>query len=401
MLKGKKILLGVCGSIAAYKSAFLVRLLVKAGAEVQVVMTPAAQELISALTLSTLSKNPVLSKFSDEDGNWNDHVALGLWADVMLIAPTTANTLSKMATGQCNDLLSAVYLSARCPVVVSPAMDLDMWHHPSTQRNISTLKADGVEVIPVNSGELASGLVGEGRMAEPEEIVVWLEQHMFAQPDDRLKGKKVLITAGPTREAIDPVRYITNHSSGKMGFALAKRFAALGAEVTLVKGPTAIIETITGANIVEVTSSEEMYQAAIQAFPEMDIAVMAAAVSDYTPVDPADKKIKKNSDDLTLELRKTKDILAALGSMKKPGQFLVGFALETDNELENAKGKLERKNADMIVLNSLQDKGAGFGHDTNKISVIYRNGSNKHFDLRSKTEVAQDILNEILENYDA
>lgn len=401
MLKGKKILLGVCGSIAAYKSAFLVRLLVKAGAEVQVVMTPAAQELISALTLSTLSKNPVISKFSDEDGNWNDHVALGLWADVMLIAPTTANTLSKMATGQCNDLLSAVYLSARCPVVVSPAMDLDMWHHPSTQRNISTLKADGVQVIPVNSGELASGLVGEGRMAEPEEIVVWLEQHMFAQPDDRLKGKKVLITAGPTREAIDPVRYITNHSSGKMGFALAKRFAALGAEVTLVKGPTAITETIAGAQIVEVTSSEEMYQAATQAFPEMDIAVMAAAVSDYTPVDPADKKIKKNSDDLTLELRKTKDILAALGSMKKPGQFLVGFALETDNELENAKGKLERKNADMIVLNSLQDKGAGFGHDTNKISVIYRNGSNKHFDLRSKTEVAQDILNEILENYDA
>lgn len=401
MLKGKKILLGVCGSIAAYKSAFLVRLLVKAGAQVQVVMTPAAQQLITPLTLSTLSKNPVLSKFSDEDGNWNDHVAMGLWADVMLIAPTTANTLSKMATGQCNDLLSAVYLSARCPVVVSPAMDLDMWHHPSTQRNISTLLSDGVQVIPVNSGELASGLVGEGRMAEPEEIVAWLEKHLFAATDGRLKGKKVLITAGPTVEAIDPVRYITNHSTGKMGFALAKRIVAFGAQVTLVKGPTAHKETIAGVDIVEVTSSEQMYQAATTAFPEMDIAVMAAAVSDYTPVDPANKKIKKNNNELVLQLRKTKDILAALGQMKKPGQFLVGFALETDNEEENAKGKLQRKQADMIVLNSLQDDGAGFGHDTNKISVIYKDGSLKRFDLRSKTEVASDIVNEILENYHA
>ena len=401
MLKGKKILLGVCGSIAAYKSAFLVRLLVKAGAQVRVVMTPAAQELIAPLTLSTLSKNPVLSKFSDEDGNWNDHVALGLWADAMLIAPTSANTLSKMATGQCSDLLSAVYLSARCSVVVSPAMDLDMWHHPSTQRNINTLLSDGVHVIPVSSGELASGLVGEGRMAEPEEIVAWLEAHMFAEADDRLKGKKVLITAGPTVEAIDPVRYITNHSTGKMGFALAKRFSALGAQVTLVKGPTAHKEHIEGVDTIEVTSSEEMYQAASSAFPAMDIAVMAAAVSDYTPVDPADKKIKKNNEELVIQLRKTKDILAALGQMKKPGQFLVGFALETDNELENAKGKLQRKQADMIVLNSLQDKGAGFGHDTNKISVIYKNGTVKRFDLRSKTEVARDIVNEILEKYHA
>lgn len=401
MLKGKKILLGVTGSIAAYKSAFLVRLLVKAGAQVQVVMTPAAQELITPLTLSTLSKNPVLSKFSDEDGNWNDHVALGLWADAMLIAPTTANTLSKMATGQCNDLLSAVYLSARCPVVVSPAMDLDMWHHPSTQRNIDTLQSDGVQVIPVNSGELASGLVGEGRMAEPEEIVTWLEENLFAQQSDSLQGKQVLITAGPTVEAIDPVRYITNHSTGKMGFALAKRFVALGAQVTLVKGPTAHKETISGVDILDVTSSEEMYQAATAAFPKVDIAVMAAAVSDYTPVDPADKKIKKNNDELVLQLRKTKDILAALGQLKKPEQFLVGFALETDNELENAKGKLQRKNADMIVLNSLQDKGAGFGHDTNKISVIYKDGSVKRFDLRSKTEVARDIVNEILEKYHA
>lgn len=401
MLKGKKILLGVCGSIAAYKSAFLVRLLVKAGAQVQVVMTPAAQELITPLTLSTLSKHPVLSKFADDDGNWNDHVALGLWADVMLIAPTTANTLSKMATGQCNDLLSAVYLSARCPVVVSPAMDLDMWHHPSTQRNITTLKGDGVQVIPVNSGELASGLVGEGRMAEPEEIVAWLEEHMFSQQDDILKGKQVLITAGPTVEAIDPVRYITNHSTGKMGFALAKRFVALGAKVTLVKGPTAHKEAIAGVDVVEVTSSDDMYQAATAAFPNMDIAVMAAAVSDYTPVDPAEKKIKKNNDELVLQLRKTKDVLAALGDMKRSDQFLVGFALETDNELENAKGKLQRKNADMIVLNSLQDKGAGFGHDTNKISVIYRDGTLKSFDLRSKTEVARDIVNEILEKYHA
>jgi phosphopantothenoylcysteine decarboxylase/phosphopantothenate--cysteine ligase len=394
MLKGKKILLGISGSIAAYKSAVLLRLLVKAGAQAKVVMTPASQQFIAPLTLSTLSKNEVLSELS-ENNSWANHVMLGRWADIMLIAPLSCNTLAKMAHGNCDNLLMAVYLSAVCPVVVAPAMDEDMWHHPSTKENLKKIETFGNAVIPVENGELASGLKGEGRMAEPETILQWLETYFGSK--DQLKGKQVLVTAGPTHEAIDPVRFIGNHSSGKMGIALAAEFHRRGAQVTLVCGPT--YESVpAGIKLIKVISASEMYDACINSFGSMDIAVMCAAVADYTIVHPAKQKIKKDTGILPLELEKTKDILKALGAQKKSSQLLVGFALETNNEKENALKKLKSKNADMIVLNSLNDEGAGFGHDSNKITIFDRKGNEFPFDMKSKTSLAADIVNTIL-NY--
>ena len=392
MLKGKKILLGITGSIAAYKSAVLVRLLVKAGAEVKVVMTPAAANFVGPLTLSTLSKNQVLTELSQND-SWANHVMLGRWADIMLIAPLSCNTLSKMAAGACDNLLMAVYLSATCPVVAAPAMDEDMWKHPATKLNIEKIISFGNKVIPVGNGELASGLSGDGRMAEPEEIVKWLSDFFFQAND--LKGKKVLVTAGPTYEAIDPVRFIGNHSSGKMGIAIAEECVKRGAEVTLVAGP-ASQPISNNFKTIRVRSAAEMYDACVNLFTGIDIAVMSAAVADYTIATPAPEKIKKNSDSLTLELTKTRDILKALGERKKATQLLVGFALETNNEKENALKKLHTKNADMIVLNSLNDAGAGFGHNSNKITIFDKAGNEYRFDTKSKTAVAADIVNTIL-----
>jgi phosphopantothenoylcysteine decarboxylase / phosphopantothenate---cysteine ligase len=389
-LKNKKILLGVSGSIAAYKSALLIRLLIKEGAEVQVIMTDSAKDFITPLTLATLSKNPVLSSFTKGDsGEWNNHVELGLWADVMVIAPASAHTLAKCANGIADNLLIATYFSARCPVFFAPAMDLDMYKHPSTLDNLRKLQSYNNEIIQAEHGELASGLVGEGRLAEPEHIVHSLERH-FAK-NEMLKGKKVLITAGPTQEPIDPVRFISNHSSGKMGYAIAEAFEMAGCEVRLVSGPVSIPQPI-GINIEKVQSAREMYDAAAQYFDESDIIILSAAVADYTPAVVADKKIKKKEDHFNIELTKTIDIAATLGKHKRAGQIIVGFALETDNEFENAKGKLERKNFDMVVLNSLQDKGAGFRYDTNKVKIIDREGNIHDFDLKTKKEVAQDIL---------
>lgn len=392
MLKGKKILLGITGSIAAYKSAVLVRLLVKAGAEVKVVMTPVAANFVGPLTLSTLSKNQVLTELSQND-SWANHVMLGRWADIMLIAPLSCNTLSKMAAGACDNLLMAVYLSATCPVVAAPAMDEDMWKHPATKLNIEKIISFGNKVIPVGNGELASGLSGDGRMAEPEEIVKWLSDFFFQTND--LKGKKVLVTAGPTYEAIDPVRFIGNHSSGKMGIAIAEECVKRGAEVTLVAGPVSQLIS-NNFKTIRVRSAAEMYDACVNLFTGIDIAVMSAAVADYTIATPAPEKIKKNSDSLTLELTKTRDILKALGERKKATQLLVGFALETNNEKENALKKLHTKNADMIVLNSLNDAGAGFGHNSNKITIFDKAGNEYRFDTKSKTAVATDIVNTIL-----
>lgn len=392
MLKGKKILLGISGSIAAYKSAVLVRLLVKAGAEVKVIMTPAASNFIGPLTLSTLSKNDVLSELS-ENSSWANHVMLGRWADVMLIAPLSCNSLAKMANGLCDNLLMAVYLSATCPVVAAPAMDEDMWHHPSTKINIQKIESFGNYIIPVENGELASGLRGDGRMSEPENIVKWLEG--FFLRSNELNGKKVLVTAGPTYEAIDPVRFVGNHSSGKMGIAIANEFKNRGAEVILVVGP--VSQALNGEyQTIKVTSAAEMYEACIKVFPAVDIAVMSAAVADYTITVPSGEKIKKNTDHLVLELKKTIDILKTLGERKKPNQFLAGFALETNNEKEFALKKLHSKNADMIVLNSLNDKGAGFGHNTNKITIFDKGGNEYHFDTKSKAAIAADIVNTIL-----
>ena len=392
MLQGKKILLGISGSIAAYKSAVLVRLLVKAGAEVKVIMTPAAAGFIGPLTLSTLSKNEVLSELS-ENSSWANHVMLGRWADIMLIAPLSCNSLGKMANGLCDNLLMAVYLSATCPVVVAPAMDEDMWHHPSTKINIQRIASFGNHIIPVENGELASGLKGDGRMAEPESIIKWLEGFFLRSHD--LAGKKVLVTAGPTYEAIDPVRFIGNHSSGKMGIAIARECKNRGAEVILITGP--ISQPLNGEfKTQKVTSAAEMHDACVKVFPQVDIVVMSAAVADYTILEPANEKIKKNSDHLTIELKKTTDILKALGKIKKPNQFLAGFALETNNEKEFALKKLHSKNADMIVLNSLNDAGAGFGHDTNKITIFDKGGNEYHFDTKSKTAIAADIINTIL-----
>jgi phosphopantothenoylcysteine decarboxylase/phosphopantothenate--cysteine ligase len=400
VLKGKKILLGITAGIAAYKTAHLVRLFIKAGAEVQVIMTPASKDFITPLTLSTLSKNPVHSTFyekSDENELWNNHVDLGLWADIMLIAPATANSLSKMAHGTVDNLLLAVYLSAKCPVYFAPAMDLDMFKHNSTTENFSKLQEFGNILIPATSGELASGLVGEGRMAEPKDILSFIEADVLSKLP--LKGKKVLITAGPTYEAIDPVRFIGNHSSGKMGFQLALSAANLGAEVVLISGPSSQAISHSSVKRIDVVSAAEMYNAVFEYYSKVDIAIAAAAVADYTPVTAATQKIKKTDGNLPIELKPTKDILATMGTSKK-NQFLVGFALETNNELENAKGKLVRKNLDMIVLNSLRDKGAAFGGDTNKISVIDASNKVVEFTLKSKEAVASDIFSEIIKRAD-
>ena len=401
VLKGKKILLGISAGIAAYKTAGLVRLFIKLGAEVKVIMTPASKDFITPLTLSTLSKNPVHSTFySKEDENelWNNHVDLGLWADYMLIAPATANTLSKMANGTCDNLLLATYLSAKCPVYFAPAMDLDMYKHPSSIESLKKLQHFNNILIPATSGELASGLVGEGRMAEPEDIVSFIEKDICSKLP--LKGKKVLVTAGPTYEAIDPVRFIGNHSSGKMGFEIAKTAANLGAEVVLISGPSNQQIQHSFIKRVDVTSAEEMYQETHQYYKESDIAILSAAVADYKPKNTASHKIKKTAAALDITLAPTKDILASLGALKKQ-QFLVGFALETNNEIENATKKLQRKNLDMIVLNSLQDAGAGFATNTNKITIIDSEMNQVPFDLKSKSEVAVDILNEILKRIDA
>ena len=396
MLHGKKIVLGVCGSIAAYKSAVLVRLLVKAGAEVKVVMTPSAHDFITPLTLSTLSKNPVFSAFvKDETGQWNNHVDLALWADALVIAPATADTVAKMANGLCDNLLLAVYLSARCPVFLAPAMDLDMLQHPATQANLQKIKSFGNHIIDPTYGELASGLTGTGRMAEPEEITSHLST--FFGNQQRLRGKTALVTAGPTHEALDPVRFIGNHSSGKMGFAIAEALADLGAEVNLVSGPTQQHTQHPGIHVVSVMSAEDMYVQCAALFPAAHITVLSAAVADYKPATVADQKIKKKDETLTLELTKTRDIAASLGKLKHNGQLLVGFALETEHERDNAMKKLAAKNFDFIVLNSLNDKGAGFGHDTNKISIIDRQNTVHDFVLKTKKEVARDIVNTILE----
>ncbi len=401
ILSGKKILLGVTAGIAAYKTAHLVRLFIKSGAEVQVVMTPASKDFITPLTLSTLSKNPVHSTFYDQENEnelWNNHVELGLWADYMLIAPATANTLSKMSNGTCDNLLLATYLSAKCPVYFAPAMDLDMYKHGSTRESLEKLQEFENIMIPATSGELASGLMGEGRMAEPEDIVSFIEEDVLSKLP--LKGKKILITAGPTYEAIDPVRFIGNHSSGKMGFSIANVAASLGAQVFIVAGPSQ--ETISYSLVtrIDVVSAEEMYQACHELYEEVNIAILSAAVADYRPKNVVDQKIKKKDASLEIALEPTKDILASLGEIKKD-QFLVGFALETNNEIEHAISKLERKNLDAIVLNSLQDKGAGFATNTNKITFIDAEKQLTSFELKSKSEVAQDIIQEIIKRLHA
>lgn len=396
ILSGKNILLGITAGIAAYKTAGLVRLFIKAGANVKVVMTPASKDFITPLTLSTLSKNPVFSSFTNEEDDnamWNNHVELGLWADLFIIAPATANTMSKMANGTCDNLLLATYLSAKCPVYFAPAMDLDMYKHESTLNSFEKLSAFGNVMIPATSGELASGLIGEGRMAEPEDIVAFIEHDIINKLP--LKGKKVLLTAGPTYEAIDPVRFIGNHSSGKMGFEIAKAAANLGAEVILISGPSHQTLTHSLIDVIRVTSAQEMYDEVHKYFDSVDIAILSAAVADYRPKNVSDQKIKKKETTFTIELEKTKDILKSLGAIKTH-QFLVGFALETTNELEHAKGKLESKNLDLIVLNSLNDKGAGFGGSTNKVTFITASQDIIEHDLKSKTEVAQDLMQQIL-----
>ncbi|MFN8357129.1 MAG: bifunctional phosphopantothenoylcysteine decarboxylase/phosphopantothenate--cysteine ligase CoaBC [Spirosomataceae bacterium] len=391
LLTDKKILLGVSGSIAAYKAALLVRLLVKEGAEVKVIMTQAAQDFITPLTLATLSKNPVFTSFiaDSQAGTWNNHVELGLWADAMVIAPATARTLAKCANGLCDDLLSAVYLSARCPVFFAPAMDLDMYRHGSTEANLERLQSFGNRIIQAEHGELASGLVGEGRLAEPEHIMRQLQAHFAQIPV--LSGKKVLITAGPTQEPIDPVRFISNHSTGKMGYAIANAFAQAGASVTLVSGPTALPKPW-GVEVVGVKSAREMFEATQQRFAQADVVILAAAVADYTPAEVATQKIKKKEDTFSIALTKTTDIAATLGLQKQPDQLVVGFALETQNELANAIDKLHRKNFDFIVLNSLQDANAGFGYDTNKVVIVDKHEKIMQFELKSKDAVAYDIL---------
>ncbi len=399
VLSGKKILLGISGGIAAYKTATLVRLFIKAGAHVQVIMTPASKDFITPLTLSTLSKNPVYSTFynqDEENQKWNNHVELGLWADLMVIAPVTANTLSKMANGTCDNLLIATYLSAKCPVYFAPAMDLDMYSHPSTLESFKKLEQYGNTIIPAESGELASGLSGEGRMAEPENIISFLEADLESRLP--LKGKKILITAGPTYEAIDPVRFIGNNSSGKMGFDIAQSAVNLGASVLLVTGPSHLKIENNLVNVIRVVSAQEMYDVCHQYFSDVDVVIAAAAVADYKPKNMSLQKIKKDVDNLTIELEKTKDILASLGEIKK-NQFLIGFALETENEIENAKLKIQKKNLDLIVLNSLQDEGAGFGKPTNKITFINKNFKIEHMQLKSKEAVANDILNKVIAYY--
>ena len=395
ILSGKKILIGVTAGIAAYKTASLVRLLIKAKAEVKVIMTPAAKDFVTPLTLSTLSKNPVHSSFFDEEDEgavWNNHVDLGLWADLMIIAPATANTLSKMTIGNSDNLLLATYLSAKCPVYFAPAMDLDMYKHPSTIQSFRKLQEFGNILIPSESGELASGLIGQGRMAEPTSIIEFIEKDILGKLP--LRNKQVLITAGPTYEAIDPVRFIGNHSSGRMGIELAKAAADLGAKVNLVLGPSALTVEHSRINVCNVVSAKDMYEAVVSLYDDCDIAIASAAVADYRPKNISNQKIKKKDTEFSIELERTNDILKWMGTEKK-NQFLVGFALETENEEENAKNKLKNKNLDLIVLNSLNDKGAGFKGQTNKVSLINHKLEIKAFDLKTKTEVARDIFNEI------
>ena len=394
-MKGKRILLGISGGIAAYKCCALVRLMVKAGAHVQVVLTPDAAEFVSPLTLSVLSKNRVLSAFSTQDGQWNNHVDLALQSDLLIIAPATANTLGKMANGLCDNLLLATYLSAKCTVMFAPAMDLDMHEHPSVKQNIKQLISYGNHLIPAESGELASGLVGAGRMAEPETIM----QHIFNyfDGDKKLNGKQVLVTAGPTHEAVDPVRFIGNHSTGKMGLAIATAFAAQGAEVILICGPgVQQLNSTSNINRIDVITATEMQQACVQHFKKADITIMAAAVADYKPAQAATQKIKKKGENLIIDLVKNPDILQDLGTKKTAKQLLIGFALETQNELAHAKDKLKRKNLDAIILNSLNDKGAGFGADTNKVTFIFKSKKNKALPLMSKQKVAEELVLEVI-----
>ncbi len=395
-LHGKHIVLGITGSIAAYKAAVLTRLLVKKGAEVQIVITHAGKEFITPVTLSALSGKPVISEFfASADGTWHSHVDLGLWADAMIVAPATASTIGKMANGIADNMLITTYLSMKAPVFVAPAMDLDMYRHPVTQRNLQLLKSDNVHIIEPTVGELASHLEGKGRMEEPENIVAILEN--FFSRHNTLIGKKILITAGPTYERIDPVRFIGNFSTGKMGYAIAEECAARGAEVTLISGPTALSVTHPGIHLIKVESANEMYKAAVNIFPHMDAAILSAAVADYRPEHTADEKMKRTEDkNISITLIPNPDIAAALGKMKKPGQLLIGFALETTEEEENAQKKLEKKNMDYIILNSLKDKGAGFGYDTNKITILSRNGEKKRFGLKPKNEVANDIIEHTL-----
>jgi len=393
-LEGKKIILGVTGSIAAYKSAQLIRLLVKQGAEVKVIMTALAKEFITPLTLATLAKNPILVDFFDPtNGNWNSHVDLGLWADAYLIAPATANSIGKMANGIADNLLLTTYLSAKCPVFVAPAMDLDMFAHPANQRNLETLKSIGNLIIEPASGELASGLDGKGRMEEPDKIVSFLDDYFTPKA---LLGKKILITAGPTYEKIDPVRFVGNYSTGKMGFALAEACARQGAEVCLISGPVQLQTTHPNIVRIDVESATQMFDEVSNRFYGMDGAILCAAVADFTPKEVANTKLKREKDDLVLELKPTQDIAAFVGGMKTESQVVVGFALETNNEEVNALSKLERKNLDFIVLNSLKDDKAGFGYDTNKITILDRSGAKKQFDLKDKKSVAEDIVAEIV-----
>lgn len=411
VLNGKKILLGISGGIAAYKTASLVRLFIKAGAHVQVIMTPASKVFVTPLTLATLSKNPVYSTFYDipedssveensiqTEGVWNNHVELALWADIMLIAPATANTLSKMATGTCDNLLLATYLSAKCPVYFAPAMDLDMYKHPSTLANFKRLSDFGNTIIPAESGELASGLSGEGRMAEPSSILAFIEADITSKLP--LKGKKILVTAGPTYEALDPVRFIGNHSSGKMGFDIANCAAHLGATVILISGPTHCKVNHTNIELVAIESAQEMYDACHSYYSQVDVAIAAAAVADFKPKTVATQKIKKSDTDFIIELEKTKDVLASLGATKNQ-QFLIGFALETENEIENAKLKIQKKNLDLIVLNSLQDEGAGFQKETNKVTFIDKNSNVEPMVLKTKEAVAIDIVNKVIAHFNA
>jgi phosphopantothenoylcysteine decarboxylase / phosphopantothenate---cysteine ligase len=393
MFQGKKILVGITGSIAAYKTILLVRELVKAGAEVKVVMTTAAKDFVSPLTLSTLSKNPVVIDLFEEN-SWANHVMLGRWADLFIIAPLSCNTIAKMAHGFCDNLLLATYLSATCPVAAAPAMDEDMWHHPATKTNLTTIETHGVTIIPVEKGELASGLYGEGRMAEPAAIFSFIEQRFFLPAD--LNNKTILVSAGPTHEPLDPVRFISNHSSGKMGIAIADELASRGAMVNLVLGPSQVTTNHKNIIVHKVKTAEEMYQQCTALFDKADVAVMSAAVADYKPAGVAKEKIKKNGESMLLELVKTKDILQSLGDRKRKGQLLVGFALETTNEKEYALNKLLKKNADIIVLNSLNDDGAGFGHDTNKVTIFEKDGNELAYGQKSKQQVARDIVDRIV-----
>ncbi len=395
MLQDKKILLGVTGGIAAYKSVYLLREFVRRGAQVKVIMTGMAQQFVGPLTFSALSRSPVFTDFFDQNtGQWHSHVDLGLWADAFVIAPLTANSMAKMAIGLADNLLITTYLSARCPVFVAPAMDLDMYAHPSVKKNLEILLSRGVHVIEAGEGELASGLSGKGRMAEPQDIAEFVQQFFLSSQE--LAGRKALVTAGPTYEMIDPVRFIGNFSSGKMGFAIARELARRGAKVFLVSGPTALTTDEPNIELIRVTSAQEMYSHAQKIFPQVDMAILAAAVADYRPAEQAQTKIKKSDQDLVIHLVKNPDIAASLGKIKRSDQLLVGFALETDNELRNAREKIQKKNFDFIVLNSLRDKGAGFGVDTNKVTFVFPSGEQKAFPLKTKAQVAQDIVTQIV-----